>query len=232
MHIIIGCERSGIVRQAFRKRGHDAWSCDLEPAEDSSVYHIQNDILEVLARQEQWDLGLFYPECTYLCSSGLHWNKRKPERAAKTEEALAFVMSLQLSASVRCDKWCIENSIGCLSTRWRKPDQIIQPYQFGHDASKSTALWLHDLSQLTGTQYVQPRWVCKNCGVSRPKPGWYESNPICIACGSPLLPRWANQTDSGQNKLGPSATRSMDRARTYQGIANAMSSQWSNLSPL
>jgi len=201
MKVIIGCERSGIVREAFRKRGHDAWSCDLEPAEDGSEHHIQSDIIVVLAESRWWDLGLFYPECTYLCSSGLHWNKRKPERAAKTEEALAFVMSLQLSASVRCDKWCIENSIGCLSTRWRKPDQIIQPHQFGHAASKATCLWLHGLPKLKPTHYIEPRLVDGK-------------------------PRWANQTDSGQNKLGPSETRSMDRARTYQGIANAKSEQW------
>jgi hypothetical protein len=142
-----------------------------------------------------------HPPCTYLCSSGLHWNKRRPERAVETEKALVFVREL-LAAPIQ--RIALENPIGCISTRIHKYTQIIQPYEYGHDASKSTCLWLKQLPQLQPTKYVQPR----------------------IVNGKK---RWANQTDSGQNKLGPSETRWAERSRTYEGIAEAMAEQWGNL---
>lgn len=197
MKVLVACEFSGAVRDAFRAKGHDAWSCDLEPSTVPSFFHFQKDITKVLAL-ESWDLMIAFPPCTYLCSSGLHWNTRRPERAAQTEEALAFVMML---ASQSIPKIAIENPIGCLSSRWRKPDQIIQPWQFGHDASKATCLWLKGLPPLVPTGEVAPRLV------NRKK-------------------RWANQTDSGQNRLGPSPTRSNERATTYAGVAAAMAEQW------
>ena len=197
MKVLVACEFSGTVRDAFRKRGHDAWSCDLLPTDADPAYHIQRDVFDVIG-MARWDLAIFHPPCTYLTSSGLHWNKRNPERAKLTEESIDFVLRI---AAANIDHIAIENPIGCLSTRWRKPDQIIQPHQFGHDASKSTCLWLKNLPALVPTNNVAPRLVNGR-------------------------PRWANQTDSGQNKLGPSPTRWAERSKTYQGIADAMAEQW------
>jgi len=206
MRILIACEYSGIVRDAFTKQGHYAVSCDLLPTESDGP-HIQGDISEVIRDdrcgrwyQSKWDMMIAFPPCTYLCSSGLHWNKRKPERAAKTESALDFVRLL-LNAPI--DKIALENPVGCISTRIRKPDQAIQPHQFGHDASKRTCLWLKGLPKLHPTALVEPRTVNGK-------------------------PRWSNQTDSGQNRLGPSEDRWKIRSQTYSGIARAMAEQWSD----
>lgn len=195
MRVLIGCEFSGVVREAFRAKGHDAWSCDLLPAEGESKFHIQDDVLNQL---KGWDLAIFHPPCTYLSVSGLHWNSKRPERAALTEDAIDFVRQL-LGAPI--PRIALENPIGALSRAIRKPDQIIQPYHFGHDASKATCLWLKNLPELRNTQYVEPRVVDGK-------------------------PRWANQTDSGQNRLGPSVDRWKLRSLTYQGIAQAMVDQW------
>lgn len=151
MKVLVACEYSGRVRDAFIARGHDAISCDLLPTEAPGP-HIQGDLLDVIAR-ERFDLGIFHPPCTYLCSSGLHWNKRRPERPALTEQALAFVRALMAS---NIPAWAIENPIGCISDRIRPPDQIIQPWQFGDDASKSTCLWLKNLNPLEPTQLCPP----------------------------------------------------------------------------
>ena len=209
MRVIIACEYSGRVREAFRKLGHDAWSCDLLSAEDGSPYHYQCDIRDVLRRG--WDLMIAHPDCTYLCSSGLHWNARgvlvdgRP-RQELTEEALDFVRLLMAAPIPRI---AIENPIGCIGTRIRKADQIIQPYEFGEDASKKTCLWLKGLTLLRPTRRVPGRIVTHN---------------------GKLVERWANQTDSGQNKLPPSADRWKARARTYQGWADAFAAQWGGLS--
>ena len=192
MRVLIGCEFSGTVRDEFKKMGHDAWSCDLLPTEVDGQ-HYQCDVREVL--DKGWDLGIFHPDCTYLCVSGLHWNKRVPGRQDKTEEALKFV---QLLMDAPISKICIENPIGCISTRIRKPDQIIQPFQFGHPESKSTCLWLKNLRHLIPTNIL-------------PKP----------SCGY-----WDNQTPSKQNKLGPSTDRWKLRAKTYIGIAKCMANTW------
>lgn len=131
MRVLVACEYSGVVREAFRKRGHDAWSCDLLDAEDESKYHFKDDVFEVLKLKgtrylslKRWDLMIAHPPCTYLASSGLHWNKRVPERAQKTVEALEFVQAL-LDAPI--DKIALENPVGCISTKIRKADQYIQP---------------------------------------------------------------------------------------------------------
>ena len=150
---------------------------------------------------QEWDLVIAHPPCTYLCSSGLHWNKRRPERAQKTETAYKFLMDVVKACDVVGAAYAIENPIGCVSTRWRKPDQIIQPYHFGENASKSTCLWLSGLQKLEPTEYIAPR----------------------IVDGKK---RWANQTDSGQNKIAPSALRWKLRSKTYQGIADGMANQW------
>lgn len=148
MKVLVGCERFGVVRDAFRRLGHDAYSCDLVPMADGT-YHITNNVLNVLDRG--WDLAIFHPDCTYVAVSGLHWNKRRPERAALTEQALDFVRRLM---ACQIPKWAIENPIGCISTRIRKPDQVIQPWQYGEDASKATCLWLKGLP---------PPWRRRTC---------------------------------------------------------------------
>lgn len=227
MKVIISCEHSGEVREAFRRAGHDAISNDILPADDGSPYHIQGCALTAL--RDSWDMAILHPPCTYLCSSGLHWNKRDPARAAKTEEALKFVADLW-EASSHIPKVGTENSIGCISSRFRKPDQIIQPYQFGADASKSTALWLRGLPKLRPTQFVAPRAVCPRCGDCKHGEEAAEAFARgCATCGEEagkIRPRWANQTNSGQNKLPPSADRWKLRSKTYPGIADAMAHQW------
>jgi len=195
VRVLVACEYSGRVRDAFAARGHDAMSCDLLPT-DQPGKHYQGDIFDVI--DDGWDLMIAHPPCTYLCSSGLHWNKRIDGRQALTDEALEFVRRL-LDAPVH--RIALENPIGCISSQIRKPDQTIQPYQFGHDASKSTCLWLKNLPLLTPTELIAPR----------------------IVAGKR---RWANQTDSGQNRLPPSADRWKIRSETYQGIAAAMAAQW------
>jgi hypothetical protein len=137
------------VREAFKAVGWDAWSCDLLPTELSGN-HIQGNVLDVL--NDGWDMMVAHPPCTYLASSGLHWNSRRPERAEQTREALAFVQQL-LSAPIPLI--ALENPIGCISTQIRKPDQIIQPWMFGHDASKATCLWLKGLPMLKPTEVVK-----------------------------------------------------------------------------
>lgn len=195
MRVLVACEFSGRVRDAFIALGHDAWSCDLLLSEVPGP-HLQTDVTQVL--DLDWDLMIAHPPCTYLCSSGLHWNHRVPGRAQLTEEALEFVRVL-FSAPI--PRIALENPIGCISTKIRKYDQIIQPYDFGHDASKQTCLWLQGLPKLKPTVYVAPR----------------------IVNGKK---RWGNQTDSGQNRLGPSEDRWALRSRTYEGIATAMAEQW------
>ena len=198
MRVLVACEYSGTVRDAFLRAGHDALSCDLLPT-DAPGPHYQGDVRDILA--DGWDLMIAHPPCTYLCSSGLHWNKRVPGRQALTDEALEFVRLL-LDAPV--PRIALENPIGCISTQIRRPDQTIQPWQFGHDASKATCLWLQGLPPLVPTGLIEPRMVAGK-------------------------KRWANQTDSGQNRLPPSADRWKIRSETYAGIAAAMANQWGAL---
>lgn len=200
LRVLVACESSGVVRDAFLRRGHWAVSCDLLPSESDYGDHYIADIIEFLQLDPEWDLMIAHPPCTYLSVSGLHWNKRMPGRAEKTEEALEFVRTL-MDAPI--PKICVENPISCISSRIRKPDQIIQPYDFGHDASKATCLWLKNLPPLT----IDPDKRVLGRVVNGRE-------------------RWANQTDSGQNRLGPSETRWKERSVTYKGIAEAMAEQW------
>lgn len=220
MRLLVGCETSGRIRRAFAERGHEAWSCDLLPADDGSAMHFQMDIRHVLyVMRGYFDMFIVHPECTYLSSSGLHWNKRRPMRALLTEEAVKFAIEM---AEADIPRVVMENPIGCLSTRYRKPDQIIQPYQFGDDASKATCLWLKGVPPLQHTTYFPPRLVCDDCGHV-----FAYGKHKCPACRSERYkPRWSNQTDSGQNKLPPSEDRWKLRSETYPGIANAMAEQW------
>ena len=194
MKVLIACENSGTVRDAFIRSGHDAWSCDLLPSSSSDGPHYQMDALEAIKLQD-WDLMIAHPSCQYLAVSGMHWTVRGFRDPQLSEDALAFVQKLMDSPIPRI---CIENPISIISSRIRKPDQIIQPYQFGHPESKKTCLWLKGLTLLNPT------------------------NILPLPDGG----RWSNQTPSGQNKLGPSQDRWKIRSKTYAGIAEAMASQW------
>lgn len=200
MKVLVACEFSGTVRDAFIRRGHDAMSCDLLDTTAPGP-HYKGDVRDVL--ENGWDLMIAHPPCTYLTVSGLHWNKTDEERRQKTEDALNFVAEL-LQAPI--PRIALENPVGCISTRIRRPDQIIQPYQFREDASKKTCLWLTGLPKLVPTGRCVGRFV-------------YHKGK--------LVERWSNQTDSGQNRLPPSDDRWMLRSITYKGIAEAMADQWS-----
>jgi hypothetical protein len=225
MRVLVGCESSGRVRDAFAALGHDAWSCDLLPCKAGGK-HLQCDVLTVL--NQNWDLGIFHPMCTYLTGSaewafadpdfdrwpgvGYH-QKVKPgtltgqARRDARQQAIEFVDRIRES---RVPRKCFENPVGALSSRWRQPDQIVQPYEFGDDASKKTCLWLENLPKLKPTSRVQGRFV------TDPRSG-------------KLVERWSNQTDGGQNRIPPSNDRWSIRSVTYAGIANAMAEQWGTL---
>lgn len=231
MKVLVACEYSGRVRDAFIEKGHEAVSCDLLPTESPGP-HYQGDVREILS--DGWDMLIAHPDCTYLtCSAewaykdGPYHQKVKPgtltgaARRQAREEALAFVQTL-FDAPIR--KKCIENPRGVISTRIRPASQYIQPYEYGHDASKITGLWLENLPRLTPTKLIEPRYVC-GCGYGFEYELGKYGCPNC--CGEYVAKmRWGNQTDSGQNKLTPSDDRWRERARTYQGWADAMAQQW------
>lgn len=189
MRVLIACEFSGTVRRAFRALGHDAWSCDLLPAEDGGQ-HLQGDMRRWI--RADWDLLIAHPPCTDLAVSGARWFSDKREQQ---EQALRFVYDC-LSAPV--PRICVENPISVISSRVRKPDQIIQPHQFGHPEFKSTCLWLKDLPRLVPT------------------------NPLAIpAKGSDEWKAW-----NKVHRMPPSDSRWKERSKTYDGIAQAMADQW------
>lgn len=225
-NVLIGCEESGTLRDLFLEAGFNAWSCDLK-ATRSPGPHYRMDVRKAL-RKKPWDLFIVHPDCTYLTSSGLHWNARgamvdgRP-RAELTEEALDFVREM-LSADV--DRISLENPQGCISTRIVPASQYVQPYEYGDNASKKTGLWLRRLPLISPRKddYCPPeRLVCKDCGHANTYEAAFRHG--CMNCFSEpdrLLPRWGNQTDSGQNKLAPGENRARDRSVTYTGIGKAM----------
>ena len=198
LKVLVACEYSGKVRDAFVKHGHVAMSCDLLESEAPGL-HYKGDVRDIL--DQGWDLMVAHPPCTYLSVSGMHWTTRGLRDPQLTEDALAFV---QLLMDAPIPRIAIENPISVISSRIRKPDQIVTPYEFGHDASKKTCLWLKNLPLLKPTNRIAPR----------------------IVNGKK---RWGNQTDSGQNKLAPSDDRWKIRSETYEGIADAMAAQWGSL---
>lgn len=201
MRVLVACEFSGVVREAFRKKGHDAWSCDILDSLDNSPHHYKCDVREIL--KDNWDLIIAHPECKYLTVSGNAHYADKPNLYIPAADFATMFFDY-------APRVCIENPVGRLSTLFRKPDQIIQPYEFGDDASKRTCLWLKGLKTLVPV-------------LARRFPGRIVEYPV----GSgKYVERWSNQTDSGQNKLGPSEDRSSLRSITYKGIAEAMAEQW------
>lgn len=189
MRVLVACEFSGIVRDAFAARGHDAWSCDLLPTERPGN-HIIGDVREVL--NNGWDLMIAHPPCTHLAVSGAAWFKYKQQEQA---EALDFVRML-MDAPI--EKICIENPVSVISTKIRKPNQTVQPWQFGDSASKATCLWLKNLPPLMSTEIVSP-------------------GEFRVAPSGRKYPLWLWNTGSGCGKK---------RSVTFQGIAEAMASQW------
>lgn len=206
MRVLIACEFSGVVREAFRKRGHDAWSCDLLPAEDGSRFHFKMDVLKLLYTIRTWDLMIAHPPCTYLGVSGFHWcyhSPKKPKpgilygspRLVAAEEALEFVRKLM---AAKIERKVIENPISVISSRIRKADQTIQPWWFGHPEFKATCLWLDGVDPLEPTNKLTPPQK-----------------------GTPEYDEW-----SVVHRMSPGPNRWKDRSRTYQGIADAMAKQW------
>ena len=183
MRVLIGCEFSGVVREAFRARGFDAFSCDILPAEDGSPFHLQCDLLEVLA--DDWTFACFHPPCTDLAVSGArHFAAKIAD--GRQARALEFVQRL-LDAPI--PHIALENPISVISSKIRKPDQIIQPWQFGHGETKATCLWLKNLPKLKPTNIVEGR-------------------------------------EARVHRMPPGPDRWKERSRTFQGIADAMATQW------
>lgn len=183
MKVLVGCEYSGRVRQAFRDRGHDAWSCDFLPSEDESEFHIQGDVIPLLT--EQWDLAIFHPPCTHLAVSGSRWFKYKEKEQS---EALTFV---KLLMEAHIPKIAIENPISIISSRIRKPDQIIHPWQFGHGETKATCLWLKGLPKLIPTNIVEGR----EARIHRMAPSpdrWKERSRTYIGIAEAMADQWGS----------------------------------------
>ena len=182
MKVLVACEFSGIVREAFKAKGHDAWSCDLLPT-DIPGNHIQGDVLEIL--NDGWGLMIAHPPCTHLAVSGARWFGTK---RAEQQEALAFVWRL-MTAPI--DKIAIENPVSIISSRIRKPDQIIQPWMFGHGETKATCLWLKNLPKLTPTNIVEGR----TSRVHHEPPGperWKNRSRTFSGIASAFADQWGN----------------------------------------
>ena len=193
MKVLVGCEYSGRVREAFRKKGHDAWSCDLLPSEDDSPFHIQGDLMAII--NDGWNIGIFHPPCTHLAVSG---SRHFPAKIAdgRQEAGLEFVRQLM---ACKIPKWALENPISIISSRIRKPDQIFQPWQFGHGEVKATCLWLHNLKPLIP--------------------------PFCVG-GDLFTPAAPVEREQRVHKMPPGPNRWKERSRTFQGVADAMADQW------
>jgi len=188
MRVLIGCEESGKTRDAFAKIGHDAWSCDLLPSESPGGLHYQGDVLDIL--NWGWDMMIAHPPCTHTAVSGARWFKEK-QMDGRQQEGIDFFMSL-VEADI--PKKSIEHPVSIMSRIYRKPDQIIQPYQFGNTYKKTTCLWLFNLSPLMPTCIVEPKIITYRDGSKF-------------------------STDYGWST-------NKNRSKTFQGIADAMASQW------
>lgn len=189
MRVLIACEFSGEVRRAFRARGHDAWSCDLLPAEDGSPHHVQTDVRNILEQRHdcRWDLMIAHPPCTHLAVSGARWFKNKAKEQA---EAIQFVECLWSAGIYRI---AIENPVSILSTRSNlgKPTQIIQPWQFGHGEVKATCLWLKNLPKLKPTNVVEGRHPA--CWLASPGPDrWKQRSRTYKGIARAMAAQWGD----------------------------------------
>jgi len=226
MKILIACEESQEVCKAFRKLGHEAFSCDTQPCSGGHPeWHIQDDVLMYIDSGE-WDMLIGHPPCTYLTVANTYMNRGCSKYTAEEaielrHEAVLFFFSL-IEAPI--EKICIENPIGIMSKIYGKPDQIIQPWQFGHPESKATCLWLKGLPLLKPTDIADfTHYRCKCGNVFEAVCGKYG------CCDGAAKPLWNNQTKSGQNKLSPGPERAKLRSKTYSGIAQAMAEQWNDV---
>lgn len=211
LNVLVACEFSGAIRNEFRKLGHNAISCDIVEAADHSPYHHQGDVREILSTH-QWDLLIAHPPCTYLTVSGNRWFKpeyaeRYPNRPQQRKDAIDFFMELY---NAPIPHIAVENPIGIMSKEFRKPDQIIQPWQFGDPFQKSTCLWLRDLPLLRHTDVVDKgefiEWTDKN-GKKKRQPKWYAE---------------------AFQKTSDPVERQKIRNTTFPGIAKAIAEQWSH----
>lgn len=205
MRVLVACEESQEVCKAFRALGHEAYSCDIEPCSGGHPeWHLQCDALEII--KMRWDLIIAHPPCTYLTNAGNKWFKleyqeRFPDRKQKREDAVSFFMAFW---NADCPRVAIENPQGIMSSRFRKPDQYIEPYMFGDSEKKKTGLWLRGLPALAPTNVVEP---------------------IIIECASGARePRWHMET-----MHLPPKERSKARSKTFPGIARAMAEQWGGI---
>jgi hypothetical protein len=203
MRVLVACEYSGIVRDAFIAKGHDAVSCDILDTESPGP-HYKGNVLDVL--NDGWDLMIAHPPCTYFANAGLHYLKKRPERKEQLYNSFEFVLALW---NAPIDKICIENPTGWLNTNWMKPAQIIQPWYFGDPELKTTCLWLKGLSRLFGLiEIAQRPWKYK------PQPRHTITRKSGDKAGQPYNYYWR------QGK------KAKDRAKTFPGIAKAMADQW------
>ena len=206
--ILVACEYSGIVRDAFIKKGHDAYSCDILPTEgnpQNNHKHLQYDVNYALDLIDNWDCIIAFPPCTYLCNSGSRWlhDDRYPNRREEQRHAIDFVKRIW---NYNCNFICIENPIGALSTKFQKPSQYFQPYQFGHNATKKTCLWLKGLPNLVPTSNMTKDDVSY---VTLKNGKRFSEWEYKIACMS----------HDQRGKL---------RSRFWEGVASAMADQWSS----
>lgn len=190
MRVLVACEYSGRVREAFRARGHDAWSCDLLEAEDGSPFHYQADVFLVLNQTKQWDLLVAHPPCTHLSVSGAkHFEAKRAD--GRQQEAIDFFLRI---AGMPIPRIAIENPVCIMSSVWREPDQIIQPWQFGHGETKATCLWLKGLPPLKPTNIVagrEPRVHMMPPGPDR----WKERSRTFEGIAEAMAAQWSNYTD-------------------------------------
>jgi site-specific DNA-cytosine methylase len=203
MKILLACEESQALTKRFREQGHDAYSCDIQPCSGGHPeWHMEEDVIPVL--KQVWDMVIAFPPCTDLAVSGAAWFKQK-QADGRQEASINFFM--EFTKLDHIPKVVIENPVGIMSRLWRKPDQIIQPYQFGEDASKKTCLWIKGLPLLKPTKFIQGKTHINKHGKE--------------------VTRWANQCiNYGQEKSPPSATRGKFRSKTYDGIAEAIVKQY------
>ncbi|WP_151778782.1 DNA cytosine methyltransferase [Acinetobacter bereziniae] len=202
MKVLIACEYSGVVREAFAKLGHDAMSCDLLPTEQPGN-HYQGDVRDVL--YENWDMVIAHPPCTFLSVAGNRWfnEERYGDKAlSRKVERVAAANFFKIFTDINCEKVAIENPIGFMSNAYQKPDQIIHPYFFGDPERKATCLWLKGLEKLVATNIVQPEIITYKNGKGTDSP--WHLNSLRL----------------------PAEERRKVRSKTFQGVADAMASQW------